>query len=69
MKKKIADKFSDEDGKRYHFVSSLGTQSIALYDENEKKVLFVLDFKNSYKMFEALELSIEYIEREEPEEE
>ena len=65
MKNKELDLFYDEEGEKYFFMASGGTQTIKLCQETEKNVIFEIDYKNAYKMFDYLEKSIDYLDREE----
>lgn len=60
---KAPETFNAEDRKIYHFVVSGGTQTVFLCSETDKNVLFELDYKNAYRMFDALEAALDYLDR------
>jgi hypothetical protein len=59
------DIFYDEDGNKFFFITNGGTQTIKLCQETEKNVLFELDYKNAYRMFDFLEKSIGILDEDE----
>lgn len=65
--KTTPDIFYDEEGGKYYFTASSGTQTIRLCSETDKNVLFELDYKNAYRMFDFLEKAIEFLDTDEEE--
>lgn len=63
-KQKEIDLFEDEEGKKYHFTASGGTQTICVCLGDDKNVIFELDYKNAYKMFDFLENAISFLDED-----
>ena len=50
MKQKELDVFYDEEGNKFFFTASSGTQTVRLCTELDKNVIFELDYRNAYRI-------------------